>query len=544
MSTAETFKLEGNEFYKKGSYDEAVEAYTKAVDADPANPVYYGNRAMAEMQQRNYEAALRDSLKASQLGADQIKTLLRITKIYLAVGRFDEALETCKTLEGLFSQANDTSSNNYSTYKRDQFSAMDMKANFERAENLTNEIFETSVSQSLDFCKVDDNGDSNPILEKCKHLKDEARRALHSLDTAQRYLDSSKDAPSIPLKWQVLRGKLLIAAGRYDEATSYSVTLLRQDSQNPEFLVLGGMALYYGQGDNAKCIQYLQRALQYDPDSRSARELLRRVKKLEKLKEEGNSEFKMGHSAAARDLYTQAISTDLLARFTLIRVLSNRASVNLKLGANNAVIKDCDTAQWLDKDFVKVRKTKSRALAALKKWEESKQELNAALEMCKQQGLEADVRSLQQEIRQLELEIKKASRKDYYALLGVSKDATDTELKKAYRKQALIYHPDKNPDDEQAQEKFKEIGEAYEILSDPAKRQRYDSGVDLQDDFGMGGMGGYGGYGGMGGFGGGMGGMGSMGGMGGGMGGIDPEVLFNMFGGMNGGRGGGFQGHF
>jgi molecular chaperone DnaJ len=67
------------------------------------------------------------------------------------------------------------------------------------------------------------------------------------------------------------------------------------------------------------------------------------------------------------------------------------------------------------------------------------------------------------------------SKKDYYDVLGVSKSANKDELKKAYRKLAMKYHPDRNPDDSQAAEKFKELSEAYEILSDDQKRQTYDN---------------------------------------------------------------------
>src|SRR5947209_19457516 len=64
--------------------------------------------------------------------------------------------------------------------------------------------------------------------------------------------------------------------------------------------------------------------------------------------------------------------------------------------------------------------------------------------------------------------------KDYYKILGVSKDASEKEIKQAYRKLARKYHPDVNPDNKEAEEKFKEINEANEVLSDPAKRQKYD----------------------------------------------------------------------
>lgn len=61
--------------------------------------------------------------------------------------------------------------------------------------------------------------------------------------------------------------------------------------------------------------------------------------------------------------------------------------------------------------------------------------------------------------------------KDYYKILGVDKNATQDEIKKAYRKLALKYHPDRNPDDKTAEEKFKEVTEAHEVLSDPEKRK-------------------------------------------------------------------------
>ncbi|HTO38571.1 MAG TPA: molecular chaperone DnaJ [Brumimicrobium sp.] len=85
-----------------------------------------------------------------------------------------------------------------------------------------------------------------------------------------------------------------------------------------------------------------------------------------------------------------------------------------------------------------------------------------------------------------------SKKRDYYEVLGISKSATEAEIKKAYRKLAIKYHPDKNPDDEAAEEKFKEAAEAYEVLSDAQKKQRYDqfghAGVDGSAGHGGGGM--------------------------------------------------------
>ena len=113
-----------------------------------------------------------------------------------------------------------------------------------------------------------------------------------------------------------------------------------------------------------------------------------------------------------------------------------------------------------------------------------------------------------------------AQKRDYYEVLGVSKDASADEIKKSYRKIAIKYHPDRNPGDKEAEEKFKEAAEAYSVLSDPQKRQQYDQfGFDGPN---MGG--GFGGFGGADGF--------------------TMDDIFSMFGDIFGGRGGfgGFSG--
>lgn len=101
------------------------------------------------------------------------------------------------------------------------------------------------------------------------------------------------------------------------------------------------------------------------------------------------------------------------------------------------------------------------------------------------------------------------SKRDYYEVLGVSKSASPEEIKKAYRKLAIQYHPDKNPGNPEAEEKFKEAAEAYEVLSNPEKKQRY-------DQFGHQGLGGNGGFSG---------------------GGMNMEDIFSQFGDIFGGSG-------
>ncbi|KAI1374993.1 hypothetical protein F4677DRAFT_455187 [Hypoxylon crocopeplum] len=475
---AEAHKADGNKFFKQKDYARAIAEYTSAIQLMPDEATYLSNRAAAYMSDGRYDSALEDCSRAVDLDPQNAKFLLRLARIYTSLGRPDEAMTTFGRIQPPASA-------------KDMAAAKEMRLHVRAAQDAL------------------DRGTSGSMV-------------LHALDQAERFLGPGA---SRPRKWQLMRGNAYLKMGGANslgEAQNVAMALLRQNSQDPEALVLRGRALY-AQGENDKAIQHFRKALSCDPDFKDAVKWLRTVQKLDRMKEEGNGDYKAGRWQAAFDKYTAALEVDPSNRGTNSKLYQNRALCRLKLKQFAQAIADCEQAISLDPSYTKARKTKANALGQADKWEDAVREWKSI------QELDPEDRTIAKEIRRAELELKKSQRKDYYKILNVGKDADESGIKKAYRKLAIVHHPDKNPNDEEAAERFKDIGEAYETLSDPQKRARYDSGEDLMDPSDL--------------FGGGGGGMG--GGMGGG---IDPEILFSMmnggasFGGSQGFGGGGFGG--
>lgn len=426
------------------------------------------------MSASKYLDALEDCKTADELDPNNAKILHRMAKIYTSLGRPQEALSVYDRIEP-------------PATAKDKATAQAMAKHISEAED--------TLARSSAGSMV-----------------------LHALDQAEKMLPVTVQPPR---KWRLMRGEAYLKMGTVNslgDAQNIAMTLLRNNSADPEALVLRGRALY-GSGENEKAIQHFRQALSCDPDYKDAVKYLRMVQKLDRMKEEGNGHFKGGRYQQAVETYTNALEVDPMNKGTNSKILNNRAMCYSRLKQWSDAIGDCDKALQLDPSYTKARKTRAKALGESGNWEEAVRAYKSVQENNPEEpGIGKDVRNA-------ELELKKSKRKDYYKILGVEKDAGEHEIKRAYKKLAVKWHPDKNMNDPDAETKFKEIQEAHETLTDPQKRERYDSGVDLMDPgegFGGGGSP----------FGGGM------GGMGGGVQ-IDPEMLFNMMGGGGGGRGGG-----
>ena len=428
------------------------------------------------MGANKFEPALIDSIRANELDPSNPKIIIRLARIYTSLGRPKEALTTYALTPGGASE-------------KDTFQARQMEKALDAAE--------TAITSG----------------------KGGGQKALWDMDQAANYLGSSV---SRPRKWQLLRAEAYLMNGDANalgEAQGITTSLMRDNPADSEALVLRGRAFYQA-GENDQAIKHFRQALSFDPDLTQARTLLKTVQKLSKAKEAGNTAFNAKRFRDAVKLYTEALEVDAANKGTNAKLYQNRATARIKIKEYDEAVSDCDQALKLDPSYVKARKTRAKALGESGDWTQAIKELKEIAEQYPEEP------NIKKDVRNAELELKKSTRKDYYKILGVEKEATENEINKAYKKLSIKHHPDKNPNDPSAEDKFKDLGEAKECLLDPQKRERYDSGVDLIDPSEMYAQGGGMPFG------------------GGGPMQVDPEMLFNMMGGgMGGARGGGMP-HF
>ncbi|KAG9305252.1 hypothetical protein G9A89_001514 [Geosiphon pyriformis] len=423
---AEGIKTQANEKYKAGNYLDAVQLYTDAIGIDPNNPTYYTNRAAALMMMKKTKIALDDCKTALLLDPSSTKALIRAAKCNYLLGNLSEAFR------------------------------------------LLSNVLSMEPNNSLATSELRQVQNVHAYVQQAETFLENDQPAL-----AVTYIDrASTNLEEIPLKWKVLKAEGLIGLKDLGEAGRIANEILRADPQNPDAHVVRAQILYQ-EGDNTKTLAHCTEALRCDPDHTKARNLLRKAKNLEQQKNLGNESFKKGEYDLAYELYTSALNIDPRNNSTNSKLYSNRSAVLLKLGKHSEAILDMDKALELDPTFIKVLRRRADAHLKMESYEKAVQDLKAALD------LDRDNREIRNALNNAELELKKSQRKDFYKILGLTKDASEADIKKAYRKLALLHHPDKNAGDTVAEMKFKEIGEAYAVLGDPVKKQRYDSGADL-----------------------------------------------------------------
>mmetsp|Transcript_41887 Transcript_41887/g.99368 ORF Transcript_41887/g.99368 Transcript_41887/m.99368 type:complete len:784 (-) Transcript_41887:1144-3495(-) len=430
---AEEKKAEGNAFYKAGRYADAWRSYTEALGFAPDSAALHGNRAAAGIYCGHYQDAVADSLRATALDPTYTRGIARAAKAFVCMGKMDEAV--AKYEEALRTDPGNTA----------------LRDELRKAKEIRAHI---------------DAGKS--ALEAGNHGK-----AIHHAELTKRMA-----APKVETA-QMLFVEALIASGRVAQAVSEARGLTCYgDGNAPEVLQLRARALYLS-GNMDMALRIYEEALRRDPDcSPAIKKGLKRLRVQQSSKEAGNEAFRRGQWKEAHAQYTRALDADPeLKTVFAVQVLCNRSAAALRLDRAEEALQDAETAVGWDERHAKAYLRRAAALMKLEKFQEAVNDYERVRE------LDPDTNGLDELVRKAKLELKKSLRVDYYKVLGVCKDAGDADIKKAYRKAALKEHPDKVPLEEReaAEKRFKLLGEAHAILSDPRKRQQYDAGWSAEE---------------------------------------------------------------
>ncbi len=223
---------------------------------------------------------------------------------------------------------------------------------------------------------------------------------------------------------------------------------MRFDSNSPDVMTVRGLLLFLT-SKTAQATQHVQSALRLDPGHEAAMKLRKRIKDVERLKEEGNVAFKGGRLAEAAQKYGAALdrigSDDRDGGGGHIRamLLSNRATTLVKLERYEDALADTEASLELNATLFKALRTRARINLHLEKYDTAIADFNSAIEQAGFENCDADVRALRTELKKAEIALKRSKTKDYYKILGVDRDCSDTDIRKAYRRESLKHHPDK-----------------------------------------------------------------------------------------------------
>ncbi|XP_037957972.1 dnaJ homolog subfamily C member 7 isoform X2 [Teleopsis dalmanni] len=428
---AEEKKKLGNDHYKAQHYQSALKLYNDAISLCPDMAAFYGNRSACYMMLSNYNNALQDARTAIRLDPKFEKAYVRVVKCCIAMGDITGAEQAVK-----------------SVMEFDPTCAS-IKVEVEQLQQLRK--LETTI--------------------KSNYEANSYRNVVYYLDNALKFSPGCS-------KYRLLKAECLAFLGRCEEAVDIAVTMMKIDSSSADAIYVRGLCLYYTDALE-KGILHFERALQLDPDHAKAKEMRSKCKTLKDMKENGNVLFKSGRFREAQAVYTEALKIDELNKEINSKLYYNRALVNSKIGSLRDAIADCTRVLEINGHYLKALLLRARCYNDLEKYEECVADYESALNMQKT----SEIKKL---LRDAKTALKRSKRKDYYKILGITRSSTDDEIKKAYRKKAMVHHPDRHanssPEERKAEEiKFKEVGEAYAILSDQYKKSRYDNGQDVDE---------------------------------------------------------------
>ncbi|KAJ4970553.1 hypothetical protein NE237_003652 [Protea cynaroides] len=440
-----------------------------AKDGNPGNAAGLFNRVSENVKMKRYSEALNDLNAAIEADPTLSEAYLHRASIFRQLCRYEE------------------SEKNYKKF-------LELKPGTSAAEKELSQLMQakSALETAMNLFESDDFGKSLDYIEKVVLVFSPACS-----------------------KAKLLKVKLLLAVKDYSGAIAETGYMLKEDENNLEALLFRGRAYYY-LADHDVALRHFQKGLRLDPEHGELKKAYFGLKNLLKKTKSAEDNVNKGKLRLAVEEFKAALVMDPNHSAHNVHLHLGLCKALVKLGRGKDALGSCTEALNFDEELIEALVQRGEAKLLVEDWEGAVEDLKAAAQKSPQDM------NIREALMKAERSLKLSKRKDWYKILGVSRTASISEIKRAYKKLALQWHPDKNVDNrEEAEAKFREIAAAYEVLGDDEKRVRFDRGEDIEEGMGMGG-GGFNPFGGGG-----------------------QQYTFHFEGGFPGGGGGGFGGfHF
>ena len=432
---------------EKGDFAAAITHYSSLITLSPSQLTHF-HRAQAYLRKRAYGQAIVDLSTAVKLDEKFVKGYAFRAKAYRVTGRCSDAVQDYQHI-------------------------------------LTLQPTHKEAAAEL------------PKVQQCSQQLEAAERMVgsgqydHAKPLLGQLLDYCYDSNNLLL----LRAQCHFHSGDYQSTLVDTRKLLQHDQRHIDALFIRGQA-YHMLGEDDNALTHWKEALRQDPEERRVKEATKRLKLYVRRADGSKSALDEKRYEEALEDAQSAIEMDeqegRRVKLPGLYVRKSEALAGLKRGKE--AVDAANTAIGLDDNHVDAYMARGAARLVLEQWQDAVNDYQKAVQ------LDQHNQRAQDGLRHAQAQLKISQQKDYYKELGLPRTATDREIKKAFRKLALQYHPDKLEQEtgeegdrrrEEAEKKFRDIAEAYEVLSDEELKGKYDRGEDIKPQPGGGGQGGH-----------------------------------------------------
>lgn len=414
-------------------YSQAIKYLLQAISQEPSEALNYYQLYKVRSRQRQFDAALNDIRRAAELDKKYQPTK---AKLLVQLGQCMQAVEE------------------YQSY-------------------LTNHKGDIPSELQREFQAAVD----------CQQVVQGADAAFVQGDyqTAARLYDQALGMVEVgdDLRWP--KAQSLFYLGDFYGTISDTGKLLKQNAQHLEAYRLRGQA-YHKLGEHEQAILHYREGLKLDPEHKECKHGHKTLKMTEKKKNKGDAAFTEGKYQEAVEFWLQAVAVDQTHKAFARTLQIPIARAYSKLGDHKKALAVAQAHVDESGETIEALWALGEIQQNAEKYEEAVRTFQRAVEVTADRTVEQQ--QAKQKLRDAQVALKQSKEKNYYKILGVARNASKKEIKKAYRELALQWHPDKNEDKELAEKKFQDISEAYEVLSDDENRAKYDRGENVFDNQG------------------------------------------------------------